>query len=210
MKVEFTYNDPRLDMTLAGRGLVHIGEVIGEVMLITSTVLALLSTISWVRWLGVFLVLFLIDFLLHRSRGDVSVVELWKRERIELSHALSPTAARIIANAFEAARITGTDLSLELALLLLTKRKVRRSLSHANIDSREVFAKLKEFMKREEAYEPATRGMQKDRIKDILIAAFARAREDEHRFIEPLDMFYALSETGSILTRRLFTMFEII
>jgi hypothetical protein len=204
----FSYDDPRLVMTLAGRMLVRTVQLISMVVFVTTTILALASTIDWVRWLGIFMAFVLVDFIIHHGEADVAVAEFAGHDHVELSHALTPRLSLLIHHAFDASRITHIDPALELICALAPKKEVRRSLARENIDAAEVMGKIREFMARDEAHQSMSKKERKDILQNILAAAFARAEAEDHRFITLSDMFFAIPNAGG-LAARLFTMFDI-
>ena len=94
---ELYLNEPRFRMTFAGRLLVRIVIAVAYVVFAIATFAFLFSGIHFVVWLGIFMVLFLIDLLAHHGQGDVPISELDpKGGKINLAGVMSPAAFNAI------------------------------------------------------------------------------------------------------------------
>ena len=73
---ELVFYDRRLRMTAVGRAVVRVLSYVAYLLAVVGTAVFLFSRIEWFRWVGAFLLLFLLDRLLHVREGDRLIHEL--------------------------------------------------------------------------------------------------------------------------------------
>src|SRR5580692_7439040 len=100
--LEVFFDDPRLHMTIAGRMIVRVAAWTVYLVVIGATVTFLISSIPQVRFAGIFLILMLADFLLHRGEGDLPMAEVPKTGKINAADVLRPSASSALERAFDA------------------------------------------------------------------------------------------------------------
>src|SRR3989344_754712 len=96
---QLVFDDPRLHMTVFGRILVRVVSYVARLVTLVAAVDFTLSDIPWIKWLGIFLILFLLDQLFHFGEGDRPLTELSSNSgSIKVPHrtsiASSPDDAR--------------------------------------------------------------------------------------------------------------------
>ena len=74
--LEIAFGDPRLNMTIAGRMFVRIGTYVGYLVWIAAAGTFILSALGWLRALGIFFALVLLDRLGHLGEKYVSFPEM--------------------------------------------------------------------------------------------------------------------------------------
>ena len=73
-------------MTAAGRMLVRaVAAVAWTLLVVAVLIVTLVSDITWVRFVGIFMGLMIVDRIMHRGQGDVPIPILLRRPRINLS-----------------------------------------------------------------------------------------------------------------------------
>ncbi|MDO8664913.1 MAG: hypothetical protein Q7K44_05245 [Candidatus Liptonbacteria bacterium] len=73
---EIYFDDPRLLMSLPGRLFVRVASYIGYLLLIAADVTFLLSDLKWLKAVGGFFVVFLVDQVVHLGVADVPISEM--------------------------------------------------------------------------------------------------------------------------------------
>jgi len=203
----FTFSDGRFGMTAGGRLLVRIMAAVGWTFLSIAAILALFSDLIWVRWIGIFLGLFLADRLAHRGQGDVPITELVHRPRINLAQALSPNLLRVLERAYDRSRVKKTEILLEVAIALLALPQIKEGLVRLDIKPEEFLDKAEEFLGR--TADEAAASDRDERLKMLLQDAFLNAIEYGHRFIGATDIFAAAAAAKLEISQRLFAVFGI-
>lgn len=114
-KYDIYFDDPRLRMTMAGRMLVRVVSYVSYLVLVVATFLFLLARdIPALFYLGMFLLLVLVDLAIHRGEGDVPISELPKAGKINLAETMSPAASAAIERAADRSIITKKIFSSSL------------------------------------------------------------------------------------------------
>ena len=104
--VTFTFSDPRLHMTFMGRMFVRVIGYVTEFVLIAAAADFLMTDVAWLRWLGAFLALFLLDRFAHFGEGDRPLPEI-----AEVSDRLPPHQTSIAGSPDDAHSGAGVNLA---------------------------------------------------------------------------------------------------
>jgi ATP-dependent Clp protease ATP-binding subunit ClpC len=204
------FDDPRLRMTLVGRLVVRVVTWVFYLSLLSATALFLVSDITRVRWIGIGLLLFLIDRVVHRGEADIPIGELpTAGGKVNIAKVMRPAALSFLERAFDRAAIARYDFYLELALKLWDQEDVRAVLMRLDVKPDEFKQKLEGMLPesaKEQAHDRA--GVTKE-IETLVLQAFREAVAAGHNFIGPEDCFVALADVGGELIDRLFTVFSI-
>jgi ATP-dependent Clp protease ATP-binding subunit ClpC len=190
----FVFDDARFSMTSGGRWLVRV----------VSAICWALLALVWVRWIGIFLGLMLVDRILHRGQGDVPIPELIHCQQINLTQAVPPSLLRLLERAYERSRMKKTDLLLETTNAMLGLPQIKEGLIRLDVRPEEFSAKTEELLGRGAGNDERT-----ETLAFLLRAAFANALQNGHRFIGATDIFAAIPTIPSEISRRLFTIFGI-
>jgi len=206
-KYEFYFDDPRLRMTIAGRILVRVVSYVSYLVLFVAMFMFLLSyDIRPIFYLGLFLVLVVVDLLIHKGEGDTPISELPKEGRVNLAGVMNVAAFGVIERAVDRSIVTKKSFLLELTSRLFELPPVDDSLRRLDVKPAEFKSKIEALMA-----EPAP----KDPVDTAAIAeslaehAFAAAIGAGHDFITPTDLFSALPAVGDESLDRLFALFSI-
>jgi ATP-dependent Clp protease ATP-binding subunit ClpC len=204
-KYDFYFDDPRLRMTIAGRMLVRVISYVSYLVFIVATVVFLLARdIPTLFYLGMFLVLVLVDLLVHRGEGDTPVSELPKTGRINLAETMGVPAFTVIERAVDRSIITKKNFLLELTARLFELPQVQNGLQRLDVDPKAFKTKLDTLMQESPA------GMSYlDAMTPLVTRAFVSAAGAGHEFITPADLFSALPAMADESLDRLFSLFYI-
>ncbi|RME57769.1 ATP-dependent Clp protease ATP-binding subunit [Candidatus Parcubacteria bacterium] len=208
LSLTFIFEDPRLMMGASSRMMVRVISSITYIFLgAAAAALLLFPDKMWAKAIGLCIVLFLLDRLVHLADGEKSLAELPREGIVNLAPYLRPPAFRAVQEAFQKSLLFGHDFYLELAEELLQRREVREGLHRLDVVPEEFRTKLDELMRegnaapsREEQLTLATR---------LVAAACEKALQNGHHYIRLADLFAALATMEDALIRRLFRTFGI-
>jgi ATP-dependent Clp protease ATP-binding subunit ClpC len=207
-KYQFYFDDPRLRMTIAGRILVRVISYIAYLVLGVATFVALLSyDIRPLFYLGVFLLLVVIDLFVHRGEGDMPISELPKtapNKKVNLADVMNIAAFNVLERAVDRSIITKKSFLLELTSRLFELPQIEDGLRRLDVKPAEFKAKLEALT--EESAPPENYVVL---VETLAIHAFASAASAGHEFIQPADLFSALPAMGNESLDRLFSLFNI-
>lgn len=210
----FYFYDPRLQMSHLGRLSVRVVFYATYGILIAACVTFLISDISWIFWSGVLLLLVLADRMKHFGQADRSL-----RSRISgninLASYLSPASFSILEYAYERSLFVGGNFYLFTLKKLLERKDINEGLGRMDLNTDEVSAKVDELLNQsleDKKYLPDGDD-QKNRliaeIEKIVGLAHKQAKTADNRFIEPKDIFAALSYCESSAVLRVLQLFSI-
>ncbi|MDD5431171.1 MAG: ATP-dependent Clp protease ATP-binding subunit [Candidatus Pacebacteria bacterium] len=211
--VNFYFSDLRLKMTHLGRVLVRIAEFTTYMVMIAACALFVVSDTMWLRWAGILLFLFLLDKARHSGFADKSLQENKLSGNVNLAKYLTPSSFAIFEYAFERSLIFGGDFYLLLLRQLSEKKDIHIGLIRMGVDPKKLLEKTNEMLK-ESMKNKVSDGKNK---KDLLTAEIAKisalslqqAYGVHNRFIEPKDIFAALSYCESPSIANIFQYFNI-
>ena len=206
---ELYFDDPRLRMTVAGRFVVRVITYITYLVLLFATGTLLLSEITTLRYLGMFLTLFIIDRLVHWSEADLPIAELPRGGKVNLAHIMRPSSFSAVSHAFDRGLVTRQDFFLTVADRLVDLAGMEEGLRRLDVKPAEFKAKLKEFLARPVPAETVSRTEYLRNAELLVAAAFREALAAGHNFIEPSDLFSALAKVKSDAINQLFNVFSI-
>jgi ATP-dependent Clp protease ATP-binding subunit ClpC len=202
------FNDPRLRMTFAGRFIVRTITWVFYLVLTAATALFLISDIVRVRWIGIALLLFLLDRMAHRGEGDVPVGEL-TGGKCNVFGLCRPAVAGMFERAFDRAVVTNQDVYLVCVGRLLENEDIRNALMRLDVKPEEFQQKLDVFLRESATVSPVPREAVAAQIGVCAIHAFGEALASGHDFIELDDCFSALAGVDDTAINRLFMVFSI-
>ncbi len=202
-------------MTTVGRLIVRVVSYATYVVLLAACVSFLLSEVVAVRLLGIFCVLFLIDAYLHLRQADQSFGHTLPK-KINLAAYLTPTSYRTIEYAFERSLLVGGDFYLFLLNQLIGRKEIRGGIWRLGVAPEELQQKIDELLQRSLERVRDKNEKRSDRHARLLIMTeqvarfgFQNAMATDSRFIEPKDIFAALSKIDDPAIQRLFQLFNI-
>lgn len=206
---EIFFRDPRLSMTLPGRFIVRVSGYIGHLILASAAFTFIITDVTSIRLCGLLIVLFLCDRIVHLREADRPLTELPKEGNINLAGFLRPKAFSILETGFDKSFITGRDFLLEVIHESLGLREIEEALRRLDVSPDEFRQKTEEFLGAS-AEKAAISKEDRMALTEMLVReAFSHAITEGHRFIEPSDLFSAMSTIKNDLVNRLFNIFEI-
>jgi ATP-dependent Clp protease ATP-binding subunit ClpC len=183
------FNDPRLNMTAAGRFFVRAVANVTASILSAGAVVCVLTDVRWVRPIGILIVLFLLDRVLHAGKSDKSIMEV-RGGSVNAAHYLAPQSFRAIEAAYDIARASGGNFFIILLRVLERRGDVRHGLLRLDIKEEDFADKLDEYIK-ESSRMPQSFKLD-DAVFFVVTEAARVARFLEGRSIEPKDIFSAV------------------
>lgn len=200
-------------MTLPGRLVVRVFSYVGYLLLIAAAAtFTFIVLIGWVRSVGIFLALFLIDRAVHLGEADCPLSELPKSGRVNLAGCLRPKTFAVIEKAFDRSLLTKQNLFLEIIRQLLGFSEVEEGLRRLDVSPDEFRQKTEEFLaesSKDENKHPASKSEYLSGIGSLIAAAFGQATDSGHKFIELSDLFSAMPQMEDSSVKRLFNIFGV-
>ncbi|MCL5733233.1 MAG: ATP-dependent Clp protease ATP-binding subunit [Patescibacteria group bacterium] len=205
---EFYFSDPRLKMTLAGRFLVRVLALIVFLVLLISSVIFIFSQISSIRWAGILLFIFVIDYMIHRSNASRSIGQMPKDKKVNLNIFFLPKSFNLVERAYDKGLLQKTDFYLELLLQLLESGEIRNGLKRLDVDPESFKQKTEEVLKSSTGQKLSQNEFLRQ-IEELAVEAFARAAQNGSQFIRPQELFSALANLKDENNSRIFSLFSI-
>ncbi|MDO8515790.1 MAG: hypothetical protein Q7S28_00915, partial [bacterium] len=202
------FDDPRLRMTVAGRGLVRVVSAVSYIFAVVAAVTFLLSDVTWLRGVGIFIVLVILDRVRCLREADVPLSALPLHGPVPMEHYLAPAAFRIVERGYDKSVIKKTDVGLEIIGQFVGTREAKEALRRLDVSYDEFAEKLESLIQesRRGEYDNEAR---RATIERIMVAAFSLALENRNVFIQSTDIFAACAAFGEGLVARLFVTFSI-
>src|SRR3989344_4209214 len=133
-KPEFYFEDPRLSMTILGRALVRFSYYVGYLTLGSLSFLLLFSrTDSKYFWLGLLLIFFLIDRILHIGECEEAIVYLRERGRYNLADFLAPRVYNLIESSLDRSVMSRSYFRFVLIAKLSERQEIQAILTRLEI-----------------------------------------------------------------------------
>ncbi|MFH1161666.1 MAG: ATP-dependent Clp protease ATP-binding subunit [Candidatus Jorgensenbacteria bacterium] len=204
----FYYREPRLSLTSAGEFFARLMSYSAYAVSALAGGLFVLSDLAYLRSLGVFTALFLLDRLLHMGQGEKTLAEL-KGERVNIAEATTPAVFRVVNYALRRSLALGEEFRLALLLELVERREIKESLRRLSVDPA-VFA---ERVGKHLAVSAGTTGLNKKEnlllAETLMVSAYHVARDTDERFVEPRNLFAALTAVGGGSLASIFEFFNL-
>lgn len=210
----FYFHEPRFLMTSAGRLFVRVIFYATYGILAAGCITFLLSDIRWIFWLGVLLALILLDRIKHYGRAERSLRRKMG-EKVNLADFLTPESFEILEYGYERALFVGGNFYLFLLKKLLEKKGIKEGLIRMDLNHGEIYSKVDELLKQsltDDKYKPGGPEHKMRliaEIEKITGLASKQAVLADNRFIEPKDIFAALSYCESSAVLRVLQLFSI-
>ena len=211
------FSEPRLKMSVVERVLTRLIIYCFYIILIATVITFLISDIKILFWLGVLGLLFLIDRLIHFNQADKSLADLKIKKlglnedkQINVANYLTPDSLRILERALEKTLVANNNFFLYLIKFLLENHDIKEGLLRMDISIKEFEQKIDELLTgNKEIASPSARNDIINKIENLLKIAFQISLANQERFIEPRNLFSALSFVGDEKINRLFGLFSI-
>jgi len=206
------FYESRLKMTFIERALMRLIIYCFYILIIVAIATFLLSDVKFFFWLGILGLLFVAHRLLHLGQGEKSLLDLKFKtgQKINMSQYLAPKSLLVLEKALEKTIVSRSDIFLYLAKFLIKNNDIQEGLMRMDVN-------IKEFeQKNDELTNETQKNPQKisknDLISQIEVltrAAFKISLDNSEKFIEPRNIFSALSYVNSEKINRLFNLFSI-
>ncbi len=213
-KLKFHYYDPRLQMTHVGRLFIRVVFYATYGIFTASCATFLMSDIPWIFWTGVFLFIVLLDRAKHFGQADWSLRAKVSGD-VNLARYVSPASFAILEYAYERALFAGGNFYLFALKKLIERKDIKEGLARMDLNISDVSAKVDELLAQSlEDKKYAAGGPERKRrlileIEKIASLAYKQAILADGRFIEPKDIFAALSYCDSTAVLRVLQLFNI-
>ncbi len=206
---EIYFDDPRLRMTVPGRLFVRAGIYIVYLVGVAAAASFIISDLGWLRALGAFLVLVLLDRLIHAGQADKPVSFMPASGRVNLTRYLRPPAFSVIERAFDKSLILGRNFFLEIINQCLSSREIKEGLTRLDVKPEEFRHKLEEILREKKLGEKLSKDSILKNAQVLVGAAFKQSLSAQNRFIGVDDIFSSLPDVEDPEVKRIFSIFEI-
>lgn len=188
---EFYLKSPRLEMGGFARFIVRLVSYVVYSSLAASLAVLLFAELRWMQSLGFFILLFLLDRLLHLNEADEQFQYMPRRGKVNLNNYLTPPAFNILEKAGEQAVFVGGNFYLWVYKQALEHSQVHRYLD----DWRGKEKKIRQAV-RKSIYDSQYRISKAEVLKmseEIVKKAAEIAINNGGQEITPLELFKAVN-----------------
>ncbi len=196
-------------MTVVGRLAVRIVATVTPLFLIVLCLTLLISHTVWMRSIGMLLVLFLVDWLVHRGQADSSFDRIPRQGPVNAASYLTPSAFRVVERAYDTARITRARAYIVLMQQLLGNPLIQNALRRMDHEPKEIIDRLVTIRKDTTLAEPLPRDILTKSIAEAVVAAMRDAVAHGHDAIEVSDLFAVLPMLGDEQVNRVWSAFSL-
>lgn len=206
----FYWEDERLQFMTAGRMLIRIISAISWAVLVAASLIFLvLPDSEAMRWLGVFLFLFLGRRWFKRTKGDVALNDLPKEGRINLAHSLTTRAYGILEKSYDRSSLIHSDALLELAHILCGEKEIKIALTRLDVSHNEFVQKLEELARESASLPEKDKISNKEVLSRVVEAAAIEALEGGRLFVGVIDLAAGISRINDNYMTRLLAAFSL-
>ncbi len=199
---EFYFESLRLKMGGGGRFIARLLIYVFYGTLTASAVVLVFAELRWMQSLGVFLVLFLIDRLLHIHQAEEKLSHMSKEGRVNLALHLSPEGLSILEKAVDKASFIGGSFSLWVARECLSRPDIKKFVYHLGLQWKDIDCKANKLLKENK------QRSKKDEIlslaENLVQQACFLALVKKSDYIEAKDLFIALGKISDLEAQQLF------
>ncbi|MEK7192230.1 MAG: ATP-dependent Clp protease ATP-binding subunit [Patescibacteria group bacterium] len=206
MNQEIYFNDPRFRMTVLGRLILRVASFAIYGTLAVSAILFIVGDVA-LKMAGILIALFLVDRFLNFKKGDRSLAKLPKG-KINAAKFLSADSFRVLEWALDKAVWQKGNPNLHLLSRLVKKPEIANGLLRISIDLESFRKKTDELIESS----PLRKYLKNELIKnieDLSKAAFNQALARGGKYIEPQDLFSALSDLKDPDIDKLLRFFDV-
>lgn len=194
-------------MTILGRMFVRIVSYATYIFLFALVLALLFSDYRPLEVLGILLLLFLGDRMIHAAEGDRPLSELPQTGAVNAARYMSPRALLLIERIYDRSIVTESNVFLEACLRLLAQKEIEEGMRRLDVPPAEFKQKLEGFLKESRNKPDALDALAG--VQALVLMGFDRAVANGHRFVYPSDLFAALPLIKDELVDRLFKAFMI-
>ena len=195
-------------MTLGGRIFVRIVSYVSYVVFLAAGLSLAFSSITQLRALGIFILVFFADMAMHVGEGDKPFSEMKDKGRVNLAEYVSPSAYSALEKSFDRSIIGKCNFFLETMKELLERKEIKEGLIRLDLKPEEVRQKLESLMATEKEEKKCDKNEIRKMAEILLISAGMRSIANRREFIEPVDLFSGLFFIGDEKINRLVNTFS--
>lgn len=209
---QLIFSDPRLEFSSGLRFLWGLITYSFYGFFIVGTILAVMSDIEWLRWLGILCVLWFVDRVVYSNTPPHAISQLrsGKAEGVNVAQFVLPKTFRIIVHALDKTEIAGGNFYLHIMKALVHDAGIRGTLWRLEISPEEFEHKIDEEIAK---YEKQDRRYSHDELLAhiglLTKKAFIGAYAGGNRFVAPSDLFAALGASDDSAIRRVWYLFSL-
>ncbi len=205
------FQEPRFKLNFFNDFLIRVLVYVFYSFLIISLPFLLLSDLSSLRWLGVFIGLFLLDRLLHLNEADKSLVEYLRikneNKKENVLYYLTPKSRKVLVYSYYKAKILKQNPLLIFLKELINEKEIKEILKRLEIDERFFVQKIDGYL---EDY--PFKGDYKEMIlvfENLAKSAFEEALVLKEKFVELRNFLPALLNFNDLAIVKLFQLFNL-
>jgi len=209
------FSETRFNLPAFSRSVLRIINHAFYIFLIIATAMVLFSDVKKLRWLGIFIIPFLLYKAVRQFKSRKSIMAIKDEDiakGINVCDFFSPKALELLERAFYKTKIIGGNFHLNLLDILIQENKTRLVLEKMGISHQELSLKI------DEAGDYLQTGQKKDILsqkelvgKNDFLAktAFLQSFDNQRTQVEPIDLFLALAFVQDKEINRIFYLFSI-
>jgi len=209
--VTLIFDDPRFRMTVGGRLFVRIVSYVCYILLVAAMGTCFISGIPRLAFAGVFLLLFLLNWWMHRTRGEVPISAFPHAGTLNVASAFGSTTFTLVERSFDRSILTGQNFYLAVTKNLLEVRGIADGLRRLDVPPNEFKDKLEGFLNesRPSQLTPDGKELLLASVNALATHAFMEAASAGHDSVTLTDLFTALGTVKDGFIDRLFNLFTI-
>ncbi|MCR4275217.1 MAG: hypothetical protein NUV83_00465 [Candidatus Wolfebacteria bacterium] len=212
------FSETRFNLPAFSRSVLRIISYAFYIFLIIATVLVLFSDVKQLRWMGIFIIPFLLYKAIRqfRSRKSIRTIKYEDIAKgINVCDFFSPKSLELLERAFYKTKIIGGNFYLNLLDILIQENKTKLVLDKMGISRQELSLKIDEAPYYNRV---VVRGEADDALnpKDLIgkaeflaKKAFLQVFDNQRIQVEPFDLFLALVFVQDKEINRIFYLFSI-
>jgi len=206
------FDEPRLKMTTLERIAVRFIIYCFYAVFAAATVVFLMSNVKFLFWLGVFDVLFLLYRIFHFKRADAELFDLRNlssEKKINIGKYFSPASISVLERALEKSSVSNADFFLNLIDFLAKIGDVEIGLERMNVPLAEFRKKIGDLIENSKENKFSSKPEIIAKIENLAKTSFEIALANNEKFVEPRNIFSALSSVNEEKVSQLFGVFSI-
>ncbi|MFH1759015.1 MAG: hypothetical protein ABH822_00435 [Patescibacteria group bacterium] len=195
------FKNLRLEMGAGGRFVVRLVSYIFYGSLAAACFVMLFAELEFMRSAGVFLLLFLMDRLIHIDKAEEPLAHMPDEGRINLDIYLAPSALAVLEKAVEKTYLLGGSFSQWMARQCLTRPEIKSDLRKFGVRWQDVDKKAKEIIKQEQKNKEVKRATKKETLllaEKLAKTAYRLAVLKNNKYIDVGNLFAALDNCSVV------------
>jgi len=207
------FDEPRLKMTTLERIAVRFIIYCFYAVFAAATAVFLMSNVKFLFWLGIFGVLFLFYRIFHFKRADAELLDLKNsfspEKKINIGKYFSPASISVLERALEKSSVSNADFFLNLIDFLAKIGDVEIGLERMNVPLAEFRKKIGDLIENSKENKFSSKPEIIAKIENLAKTPFEMDLQKNEKFVEPRNIFSALSSVNEEKVSQLFGVFSI-